>query len=338
MLPSIIKNPLAELANLRKIHENSKVSNKQFQPNVEEQRKLIINQITKKLILFSIKKEKIKYLHDAKLKSINFEENDNDDNGYNDNSRFMNDFSIDNNRNNNINNHHRYLNKLRPYTTSKLSALNKGNNKCNSYIATRRPFTSSLIETVYHEDFHDELFDEINILHKDSKAFFDGLFSNSTIIGGSGGGGGSNSCDSSVNGSVTGDNSVGGNSSQHGGGSSNNNSSSSSTDIKKTQGVGINSSSNNNKIIIGGNEMSCVACQFTSKRNYEVIDINCLITKPIISGKRHDYHHHHHYHYYYHHHYQYRHRPQHRHYQSRHCYHHQHYIIINIIITTTSLS
>jgi len=37
-LPSIIKNPLAELANLREIHENSKVSNKQFQPDVEEQK------------------------------------------------------------------------------------------------------------------------------------------------------------------------------------------------------------------------------------------------------------------------------------------------------------
>ena len=275
-LPSIIKNPLAELANLRKIHENSKVSNKQFQPDVEEQRKLIINQITKKVVLFSIKKEKIKYLHDVKLKNINsLDHDDIDNNGYNDNeSRFMNDFSNDNK-----NDHHRYFNKLRPYTTSTLPALNKGKHQSNKqqYVSTRRPFTSSLIETVYNEDFHDELFDEINILHKDNKAFFDGLFRNSTssiIIGRSNfSGGDGDSISSSVNGSVTGG-SVDGN--------SNSSSSIRSTDIK-AQGVGASSSSSNS----GGSEMmrNCVACQFTAKRNYEVIDINCLITKPVIIGK-----------------------------------------------------
>jgi hypothetical protein len=274
-LPSIIKNPLAELANLRKIHESSKLSNKTFQPDAEEQRKLIINQITKNIVLFSIKKEKIKYLHDVKLKSINSLDNDDNDdvndNGYNDNKiRFMNDFSMDNK---NHHQHHRYYNKLRPYTTSTLPALNKGKHQ---FVSTRRPFTSSLIETVYNEDFHDELFDEINILHKDNKAFFDGLFRNSTssIINGriNFGGGDGDSSSSSVNGSVT------------GGSVDGNNSSSSirSTDIK-AQGVGTSSSSSNS----GGNEMmrSCVACQFTAKRNYEVIDINCLITKPVISGK-----------------------------------------------------
>lgn len=279
-LPSIIENPLAELENLRLIHENSKVSNKKFQPDVEEQRKLIINQITKKIILFSIKKEKIKYLHDVKLKNINsLDHDDIDNNGYIDNkSRFMNDFSNDNKNDNHHHHHHRYFNKLRPYTTSTLPALNKGKHQSNKkFVSTRRPFTSSLIETVYNEDFHDELFDEINILHKDNKAFFDGLFSNSTssIITGRSNlsGSGGNDSSSSVNGSVTGD-SVGGN--------NNNSSSNRSTDIK-AQGVGTSSSSSNS----GGSEMmrSCVACQFTAKRNYEVIDINCLITKPVISGK-----------------------------------------------------
>jgi len=299
MLPSIIKNPLVELANLRQIHETSIISNKKFQPDVEEQRKLIVNQITKKIILFTIKQEKIKYLHNVKLKSMSMLENEDD-------TLFMDDDSNGNSRNNyNTNNHNikKYSNKLRPYTTSTLSALHKDSNS-NNYVATRRPFTTSLIETVYDEDFHDELFNEVSILHKDSKAFFDGLFNNS--IGGSSsssGGGRSNRGKGSSGSSVAG--SVAGGSVASGSVGSNIGDNSSSVNVgDHTSNIGSN-----------GGAMSCIACQFSAKRNFEVIDVNNILSKPVMSGKSCNHHHNHHLH----HHNQYHH-------------HHHPFSIINIII------